>query len=183
MENLRKFENWVSTSSDGTDFNMNGDDDKMRFQYVPTEKGKAKDKKKYFGIHEVILSRGEHKTTVRAKFDTGANSSSIDFSVAKKLGISKDLIKRCKYLEKLNIPKNISFFQQGQLERRIYFATRREFPEVRAIKLVKSSSGFSIRMFINITIQYDNRTITSDVNLRDRTGMACLMLVGLKDML
>ena len=177
MIHLKKFEevNWVSTSSTGQEFNMNNDDN-MRVQYISKNKT-------YYGIHEITVANGERKVKVRAKFDTGANSSSIDFEVARKLGFSKKLIARCTQLEKFAVPRNITFIQQRQLERRIYLALRREFPVIKDVKLVKSSSGFSVRICVAITIEYSDRVIKTVVNIRNRSGLAADMLVGLKNML
>jgi hypothetical protein len=38
-------------------------------------------------------------------------------------------------------------------------------------------------MVIRINIEYSGKVISTDANLRDRTGLSCEMLVGLKDML
>ena len=165
------FENWVSTTTSGGDF-----DTDSQMQYVSRDKT-------YYGVHNIWVSRSDKRVSVKAKFDTGARSSSIDFSVAKKLGISQELIDKCKELEHIEVPKTISKEDQKKMELRLTKELKTDFPEVTAVQSSKSSSGFSVRAYIQIDIELDGRIVTTNANLRDRTGLSCEMLIGLKDML
>ena len=121
---------------------------------------------------------------VLAKFDTGAKSSSIDFSVAQKLGVDQKLLDKCKELDSIkDIPLTISKEEKKSIELEWTNKLKAEFPEVSYAKVVKSSSGVSVRAFIRLELSYNGRTITTNVNLRDRAGLKCEMLVGLDDML
>ena len=174
MKHLKQFENWTTTTTEPSK--------EVDVQYT------SKDKITY-GIHDINVSRQGIRTKVKAKFDSGARSSSIDFKVAKRLGVSNDFIKTCKELDSVNLskyvknPRSISIMEQGKIERGFYKELKAQFPELSGVKLVKSSSGFSLRMVIKINIEYNGKIISTDANLRDRTGLACEMLVGLKDML
>lgn len=170
MKWLKKFEHWTTDSTFGNfDF-----DNQM--QYVSNSKI-------YYGIHEIYLRRDGKGVKVKAKFDTGARTSSIDFSVAKKLGISDRLIEKCKELENVHVPKNITKSEQKELERSLSKELKNEFPEVTSVQASKSSSGFSVRAYIKVDIEYSGQIISTEVNLRDRSGLTCEMLVGLRDML
>jgi hypothetical protein len=168
MAIIKMFNEWVSTS---THDNIN-----------PEMEYTSKDKI-YYGIHTVTLSRNGVSVDVKAKFDTGARSSSIDFSVGEKLGLSKELIERCKELDHLDIPKTISKKEQKSLEKQYTKELKSEFPEITKVQMSKSSSGFSVRAYIKLDINYYGNHVSTEVNLRDRTGLSCEMLVGLKDML
>jgi hypothetical protein len=174
MKHLKQFENWTTTTTEPNK--------EVDVQYT------SKDKITY-GIHDINISRDGVRTKVKAKFDSGARSSSIDFKVAKRLGVSDDFIKTCKELDSVDLakytkdPRNISLAEQSKIERGFYKELKAQFPELSDVKLVKSSSGFSVRMVIKINIEYNGKIISTDANLRDRTGLACEMLVGLKDML
>lgn len=168
MGNIKMFNEWVSTS---THNNINTEIDY-------TSKGKV-----YYGVHNVTVSRDGLSIDVKAKFDTGARSSSIDFSVGEKLGLSKNLIKRCKELDHLDIPKTISKKEQKDLEKQYTKELKSEFPQITKVKMSKSSSGFSVRAYIRLDINYYGNHVSTEANLRDRTGLSCEMLVGLKDML
>jgi hypothetical protein len=139
--------------------------------------------KTYYGVHDLWVSREGKRVKVKAKFDTGARSSSIDFKVALKLGVSEDLISKCKELENVEVPKTISLADQRKLERKLSKELKEQFPEVTSVQASKSSSGFSVRAYISLDIELDGRVISTNANLRDRTGLSCEMLVGLKDML
>lgn len=174
MRHLKKFENWTTTTTDPSK--------EVDLQFT------SKDKITY-GIHDINISRDNIRTKVKAKFDSGARSSSIDFKVAKRLGISDEFIEKCQELDSVDLskhtkdPRNISLAEQRKIEKSFYKELSIRFPDLIEVKLVKSSSGFSLRMVIKINIEYSGRIISTDANLRDRTGLACEMLVGLKDML
>lgn len=174
MKYIERFYEWnhpmyTSSSSVG--------DVSPKYQYTSTDKI-------YYGVHQVTVSNDKGSVEVKAKFDTGARSSSIDFAVAKKLGMSDKLIAKCKELSKLRIDKTINKKEQKRLEKQYTSRLKSRFPEISKVKMVKSSSGFSVRIFITLNIQYQGYTISNtEVNLRDRTGLSCEMLVGLKDML
>ena len=93
------------------------------------------------------------------------------------------ICKKCKELESLKIPSTLNKVQQDMLEFRFSRMLKKEFPEVSYAKVVKSSSGVSVRAYIRLELSYNGRHIKTDVNLRDRTGLSCEMLVGLRDML
>jgi len=174
MKHLKQFESWTTTTTEPSK--------EVDVQYT------SKDKITY-GIHDINISKDGVRTKVKAKFDSGARSSSIDFKVAKRLGISDEFLKTCKELDSVDLakytkdPRNISLSEQGRIEKGFYKDLKAKFPELYEVKLVKSSSGFSVRMVIRIDIEYSGKVISTDANLRDRTGLACEMLVGLKDML
>lgn len=170
MKRIMLFERWVSTITNGGDFDLDS------MQYVNKDKI-------YYGVREINVSRLGKRIKAKAKFDTGARSSSIDFSIAKRLGISDELIARCEELDNIDIPKNITKSQQKKLENEIAKEIMADFPEVTSVKASKSSSGFSIRAYIQIDLELNGRIVKTEANLRDRTGLTCEMLVGLKDML
>ena len=168
MKYIVEYNQWYSTST------TSGQN--VELEYT------SKDKITY-NVHKVILTLGGKSVEVKAKFDTGAKSSSIDFGVATKLGVSDELLKKCKELESLKIPNTLTKVQQDMLEFRFSRMLKKEFPEVSYTKVVKSSSGVSVRAYIRVELNYNGRNIKTDVNLRDRTGLSCEMLVGLRDML
>ncbi len=167
MNKVKMFREWTSTSTSGSQYNV---------EY--TSKNKI-----YYGIHKITISRDDKSLEVKAKFDTGARSSSIDFSVAEKLGISRRLIDKCRELDSVDIPKTITRKEQRSLEREYTKNLKLEFPEITSVQMSKSSSGFSVRAYIKLDISYGGNNISTNVNLRDRTGLTCEMLVGLRDML
>jgi len=168
MKHLRKFnENWVSTTTSG---------EPVEYDYT------SKDKI-YYGVHDIFVIRDNKRVKVKAKFDTGARTSSIDFSVAKKLGLSDELLDECKNLDSIDIPRNIKKSEQKEVEKLYTLDLKRKFPEVTSVQMSKSSSGFSVRAYVKVKIEYFGKVLETEVNLRDRAGLSCEMLVGLKDMI
>lgn len=167
MKHLNLFNEWVTTSTSGQN---------IETDYVSNDKI-------YYGKHDIQVSRGQKLVDVKSKFDTGARSSSIDYKVAEELGLSKRLIDECRNLNRIKIPKTIGKKETKQLEKRYTKKMKSKFPEISFIKIAKSSSGFSMRAYIPVTIYYHGNVVKTDVNLRDRTGLSCEMLLGLKDML
>lgn len=168
MKYLKEWNSWTSSSTIGS----------------PVELDYKSSDKITYSTHKVTLSMGGKIVEVLAKFDTGAKSSSIDFSVAQKLGVDQKLLDKCKELDSIkDIPLTISKEEKKSIELEWTNKLKAEFPEVSYAKVVKSSSGVSVRAFIRLELSYNGRTITTNVNLRDRAGLKCEMLVGLDDML
>lgn len=166
---IKLFEKWVSTSTWGPV------EPEQEVHFV--SKGKI-----YYGVHDIFISRGSKRIKVKAKFDTGARSSSIDFLVAKKLGISDELIQMCKELEEVKVPKNITKEEQKKLEKKLQKDLKSKFSDITTVRTSKSSSGFSVRAYVRCKLEYNGVIVDTEVNLRDRSGLTCEMLVGLKDM-
>ena len=101
---IKFFENWVSSTTWGG--NIDPEEDIQL-----TSKDKI-----YYGVHEIYLIRNGKRIKVKAKFDTGARSSSIDFEVARQLGISDEIIQKCKELENVPVSKDISKEEQKNEE-------------------------------------------------------------------
>jgi len=168
MRYLKEWNTWTSSSTIGSPVEMDY---------------KSSDKITY-NQHKVTLSKDGKIVEVLAKFDTGAKSSSIDFGVAEKLGVNKELLEKCKELDDIkDIPLTITKEDKKKLESEWTAKLKEQFPEVSYARVVKSSSGVSIRAFIGLTLSYNGRSISTNVNLRNRAGLKCEMLVGLDDML
>jgi hypothetical protein len=171
MRIIKFFENWVSSTT--WSGNIDPEEDIQL-----TSKDKI-----YYGVHEIYLIRNGKRIKVKAKFDTGARSSSIDFEVARQLGISDEIIQKCKELENVPVSKDISKEEQKKMEKDLSRKLKAKYPDIVNVQMSKSSSGFSVRAYISCDIEYSGRIISTKVNLRDRKGLTCPMLVGLKDML
>jgi len=112
MKHLKQFERWTMTTTEPSK--------EVDVQY--TSKGKIT-----YGIHNINISKDGVRTKVKAKFDSGARSSSIDFKVAKRLGISDEFLKTCKELDSVDLAKYTkqkilkTYLYQNKIELRKYF--------------------------------------------------------------
>ena len=170
MENIMEYNQWVT--------NTTGGEDEQNVEYNYTSKDKI-----YYGEHDIFLSFGDKRTKVHAKFDTGARTSSIDISVAQRLGIVEDLIKATGELDLIKVPKDISKNDKLKLEKSLTEEYTTKYPGISSVQLSKSASGFSLRPYVRLIIEFNNRYVTTEANIKDRKGMSCEMLVGLGDML
>lgn len=136
-----------------------------------------------YGIHEVVIIYNNNKIKAKAKFDTGARSSSIDLQLAKRLGISEELFEAYKELEKVEIPKDITNNKKKLIEKKYTDEYSEKFSDVSSVQISKSASGFSIRPYVKVKLHFNGKYVETEVNLKDRAGLECEMLVGLKDLL
>lgn len=171
MKHIMEYKKWVISTTD-PDY---GQDD-IEYDYISKNK-------LLYGIHEINVTYNGITIKARAKFDTGARSSSIDLLLAKKLGIDDELIESYKELERIIIPRNITKEEKEELEKRYTEEFTGKYPELSSIQISKSASGFSIRPYVRLNLEFNGRSISTEANLKDRSGMGAEMLVGLKDML
>ena len=170
MEHIIEYNNWSETTSTAS-----GNPD-INYQYT------SKDKI-YYGVHTIYIIRDNKRIPVTAKFDTGARSSSIDLSVGEKLGVKKELLEAYEELSKIEIPRDISKGEIKNMENELTEKYSAKYPDITSVKVSKSASGFTIRPYIRLTLEFNGKYITTEANLKDRTGLSCEMLVGLGDML
>ncbi len=184
MKHIQEYYNWTSTTTvpsakASAELAELSDDEQLgdiTYSY------KSKDKT-WYGIHKILLSYEGKTGYVKAKFDTGAKTSSLDIESARRLGVSEHIIEATKELEKVKIEKTITKNEQDSMKAKLSSEYRDKYPGVSKVEFIKSASGFSVRLYIKMTLNYDGRIIHTDVNLKDRTGMKAEMLVGLSNML
>lgn len=137
----------------------------------------------FYGIHEIWVTWEGSTLPIKAKFDTGARTSSLDINAARRLGVDERIIQATKDLEEMKIPKTIPIRDQKEMEEALSLEYSQKYPGVSYVQMSKSASGFSVRLYLEMTLNFNGRIISTNVNLKDRTGMNAQMLVGLGDML
>jgi len=122
---------------------------------------------------------GKIKESVKAKIDTGADSSSIDLSLAEKLGYT-DIIEA---LEAYELNKNdISFEEARKLMRTLNKEITPKFEYLRDISLIKSSHGISLRPTVKITIEIEGYKFETYGNIYDRKKLNFKVIIGRKSL-
>ncbi len=131
-------------------------------------------------VEQVKIPREENAepVLVEAKVDTGADSTSIDYELARVLGFG-DVID---YFLSLDLPKDVprENAQQVSIEVRKKYITSNQ--RMTDIAFVYSSSGFSVRPKVTLTYELVGRKIVTAVSLIPRSSLKYQMIIGRKDL-
>ncbi len=134
--------------------------------------------KNILNIIEGVEIIGKTKTVkLKAKIDTGAQSTSIDKSIIEKLGYKHIT----KIIEQFNLFKTIDSKQAKQKIKKIRKFLNKE-KDITSVKLVRNSHGYSIRIFIELLFILKGKKIRTQVNIIDRSKMKYKMIIGQNDL-
>lgn len=128
----------------------------------------------------VALSKtGKRRVEIKAKIDTGARMTSIDSSLARKLGFkaADSLIEEFNLAERGKTKEDLE-----KLAERIEKEKDLKKIGVTKLKVVSSSSGFTLRPVIQFVYYLSGQKIETEANISDRSKMVYQMLVGKIDM-
>ncbi len=125
------------------------------------------------GLVEVVefFGKGKRVRTL-AKIDTGAYSCSIDFSIAKQMGL-EELVEKAKALHRAFREKDEKKIKQLQKE-------IAKFPEFERFKKVRSSLGREIRPLVKVKIKLAGKVITTEAHLANRRHLRYPVILGRK---
>jgi len=134
--------------------------------------------KVFHGIHKVKFQYEDNPPIeVSAKFDTGAKSSSVDYEVAKKMGIPSNLLDAADFAIKQEITKDLLREEKQML---IKDLSEKHLIE---IDTVKNATGITLRAYIPVKIYHNGRQIKTRANIANRSGLKAEALIGLNDIL
>lgn len=131
-------------------------------------------------VEKVILfdKEGNKKIEVEAKIDTGADSTSIDLEIAKKIGYGDIL----ELLETKELDPNLEDRQATNESKKMRNILQKENKEIIDVTWVRSSQGLSLRPCIKVTFILSGVKVISKVNVTDRKLLKYKMIVGKKDL-
>lgn len=121
---------------------------------------------------------GSYKEIIQAKVDTGADSSSIDKELARRLGYG-DILDA---VDAENIPKEIKRDEGIELMKSLSEKLRPQFPELIDINLIHSSHGSSLRPYVKAKMKIDELELETNVTIFDRSSLKFPMLLGRKSL-
>lgn len=136
--------------------------------------------KQLIGIYEDITVYGINgkEEQTKAKIDTGADSTSIDIEVAKKLGFEEII----NLIDEIKLPEDISYDDAVKLMNEYQEKYSQTHEELEDIDLVKSSHGFSLRPKIRISIKLGDLVFETKANIYNRQQMKYKVIVGRKSL-
>ncbi len=137
--------------------------------------------KDVIGIYEnVTFNSGEkNEISTKAKIDTGADSSSIDISLAIKLGY-KDIVE---LFDKLELPPDISLAQAIKRSDELSKEILPKFPNrLEKLDVVKSSHGISVRPYVKINIKLKDTIYDTYASVYDRSKLNYPVIIGRKSL-
>lgn len=121
-----------------------------------------------------LIGKNGKEIDVEAKIDTGADSTSIDITLAKDLGFGDTLIAFEEKIAGRDVLQELT-----KVERENLFS---EIPDLAGPGSVKSSHGTSYRPMIRIACVIDTLIIPAKVSVIDRSGMEYPVIIGKKSL-
>lgn len=137
--------------------------------------------KNVIGIYETIsifnIENGKSKT-VRAKIDTGADSTSIDIKLAQELGYS-ELIEE---FSKIDFDPEMDKNQRREFEAELNNKYKEKWEQLEEIQFVRSSHGLSLRPYVKIDLDIDGTRFETRASIYDRSKLTYSIIVGRKSL-
>lgn len=117
---------------------------------------------------------------IQAKIDTGADTSSIDLALARKLGYGSLITDLKKHLGFERMSAKEARVRLEKYEQTTYFKQLAQ--QGVTLNYVDSASGSMVRAFVPIVIQIGPQKIETKASLADRSHLQYPMLLGAKDL-
>lgn len=132
------------------------------------------------GLVESVYLKGKEdkSTTVKAKIDTGADDSSVDIELARKLGFG-DVID---LFQAQDIPEGMTKEEAQELVKTLQPKLRKENKSLKRLSVVSSSHGVSIRPHVRLKVRLDGYNMNIEPNIYNRGHMTYPILIGRKNL-
>lgn len=126
-----------------------------------------------------IICKDGKEIEVEAKIDTGANSTSIDYELAKEIGFRETVDEFSKIdLSRYQIlPEN-----ESEIKKDILVKYKEKITSLEDVAVIFSSSGSSIRPVIKVIFIMDDIEITSKANVTKRENLKHPVIIGKRDL-
>lgn len=127
----------------------------------------------------LVSKDGAKRITVKAKVDTGADYSSIDTALARELGFSGAIRTYHSY----DIPEFITDASHAhELSKKISGEIMEKVPDVIDTHIIRNGNGYSFRIAVQVKAIINDRKLTIDTNIRDRSQLNYPMILGKREL-
>lgn len=132
------------------------------------------------GLREKVRLYGSEgrEEEVTAKIDTGADLTSVDINLAKKLGFNEAI----DIFQKEQIPDNLSSEDALKLRKELKKKLTKAHPDIKDLAVIRSSHGRTLRIKIAIDIKMNNEIISTQATLTDRSHLKYPVIIGKKNL-
>jgi len=136
--------------------------------------------KDLIGIYEKVNFYGkkDKSVTTIAKIDTGADSTSIDKEIAKKLGFTEIV----ELVESGVFPENIDRKEGLAISQKLASELQGKYPDIESVDYVKSSHGNSVRVCVKINLKIQDTTYETKASIFDRSKLSYNAIIGRKSL-
>ncbi len=117
-----------------------------------------------------------------AKVDTGARTTAIDVSIAKKIGFLEVYKEFHKKLPKLNYDKGNFKALKKQVKQEIAPMLKKQIPGLYDVRVIPATNGITVRPYVEIQYKLKNKKITTIASIVDRKMLLYPVLIGKRDM-
>ncbi len=118
----------------------------------------------------------------KAKIDTGARTTAIDISVAKKLGLANVYYDFHRLLPKWKItPKNYQLIRQ-RLQHDLTPRLKKKIPGLFDVRVIPATNGITVRPYVRLHFHLHSKHIETIASIVDRKILLYPVLVGKKDL-
>lgn len=115
--------------------------------------------------------------SVKAKIDSGARSSSIDYDLAEAIGYGGVV----SYIKPFNLDASMDEERAHEVARRIKKDIQ-SHPGIKRLKVVLSATGVTLRVTVPLSFELKGKIIETDVNLISRGHLTYDMIIGRRDL-
>jgi alpha-L-glutamate ligase-like protein len=127
---------------------------------------------------ELFSRKGDKKIEVEAKIDTGADSTSIDIELAKKMGYEDILSLLSTYELDAQLSDEKATVEAKKMKNKL----QKESREIVSVTWVRSSHGLTLRPCLEISFILSGVKVISRANITERGLLKYKMIVGKKDL-
>lgn len=141
-------------------------------------------KKRIIGLEEevkIFLPNGKFIRR-KAKIDTGARTTAIDVSIAKKLGLGHVYNDFTRLMPKLKITQNNFQTIRDRIRQEVTPRLKKRIPRLYDIRVIPATNGITVRPYVRFHYHLRGQHIYTIASIVDRKILLYPILVGKQDL-